>query len=156
MINNIDSFNAEFLQKTKTEIALKTPKEKRGRGRPRKNALDTPKTNDLTSCHTITQAKAESGFKEPSVKWESVPLPIPTTEIVENVPIEDSKANVLVDCLEFKSGENILKINLYKKHNRMFRIQIFLNESTEIRPSTYAGGNPALCYWKLLKNSLKK
>jgi hypothetical protein len=69
---------------------------------------------------------------------------------------EESKADEIVDQIEFKNGSNILKIIFKKKHNRMFRIQIFMNETTEIRPVTYTGAMTAKSFWNLLKGSLKK
>ena len=62
---------------------------------------------------------------------------------------------VIMDKIEFTNGNNKLCVLLKKKHNRMYRIQIFLNENTEIRPVTYTGGTTALAFWNLLKGSLK-
>jgi hypothetical protein len=61
----------------------------------------------------------------------------------------------IVDTIEFKNGENTLKIALVKKDLRMFRIQIFLNDLMEIRPVTYTGANPAMTMWNLLKQAVK-
>ena len=84
---------------------------------------------------------------------ETPPTTLPAIEA-----IAESKAlpePVPVDSIEFKQDENILKIVLSRKHNRMYRVQIFLNDSIEIRPTTYTGSAPAMGFWNLLKNSLK-
>lgn len=67
-----------------------------------------------------------------------------------------SKDDEIVDQIEFKNGSNVLKILFKKKHNRMFRVQIFMNEITEIRPVTYTGAMTAKAFWNLLKGSLRK
>ncbi len=69
---------------------------------------------------------------------------------------EDLKDLELIDSLEFKNGPNTLSIRFSKKHNRMFRIQVFLNEDNEIRPVTYAGARTGYTFWQLLKAALKK
>ena len=64
----------------------------------------------------------------------------------------------LKDCesVEFKNGENILAIKLFKKANRLYRLQIFLNDTIEIRNTTYNGSSTALNFWNLLKEVMKK
>lgn len=72
-----------------------------------------------------------------------------------NIP-EPTKEGEIIDSIEFKNGSNVLKIVFKKQHNRSFRIQAFLNETTEIRPVTYTGSSTASSFWSLLKGSLKK
>jgi hypothetical protein len=74
------------------------------------------------------------------------------SEEAEKIAVNDLK---LIDSIEFTQGANKLKITLSKKRNRMFRVQIFLNDVTEVRPVTYTGSAPAMTFWKLLKGSLK-
>lgn len=75
----------------------------------------------------------------------------------EQAPIkEEVKDLELIDALEFKNGENTLTIRFSKKHNRMFRIQVFLNNESEIRPVTYTGASTGYAFWNLLKGALKK
>lgn len=62
----------------------------------------------------------------------------------------------LLETMDFKNGENKLSIRFSKKNNRMFRIQIFLNDEDEIRPVTYNGSSTAYGFWNLLKKSLRK
>jgi hypothetical protein len=69
---------------------------------------------------------------------------------------ENNLDSELIETLEFKNGENTLTIRLLKKMTRMFRIQVMLNEKTEIRPVTYVGSSTAYCFWNMLKDSLKK
>lgn len=76
----------------------------------------------------------------------------------EQVPAieEDTKSLELIESIEFKNGENTLTIRFSKKHNRMYRIQVFLNNQTEVRPVTYTGANTGYAFWNLLKGALKK
>lgn len=60
-----------------------------------------------------------------------------------------------VDSIEFTNGKNTLKIVLSKKHNRMYRVQVFLNNTMEIRPATYTGYAPASTFWGFLKEITK-
>lgn len=74
--------------------------------------------------------------------------------IHEQIPIKNPIENTVIESIEFARTKDTLKIVLLKRHNRMYRIQIFLNDS-EIRPNTYTGASSALAYWNLLKASLK-
>lgn len=67
-----------------------------------------------------------------------------------------SKGLEIVEKMEFTSGRNKLTIRFCKKPNRMYRLQIFLNDELEIRPVTYNGWSLAKGYWTLLKGTLKK
>ena len=69
---------------------------------------------------------------------------------------EEKKPLEIVDSMEFKNGENTLTIRFSRKDNRMYRIQVFLNDDTEIRPVTYSGASTGNSFWKLLKGALKK
>jgi hypothetical protein len=62
---------------------------------------------------------------------------------------------VFVDQIEFVNGKNTLKIVLSKRHNRMYRVQVFLNDTMEIRPATYTGFSPASTFWGFLKEITK-
>lgn len=80
-----------------------------------------------------------------------------TPQEEEVTPVkEESKDLELIDSLEFKNGENTLTIRFSKKHNRMFRIQVFLNDKSEIRPVTYTGASTGYAFWNLLKGALNK
>jgi hypothetical protein len=86
----------------------------------------------------------------------------PTPSILDNLSAskdvvkEEVSEGEIIDSIEFKKGSNTLKIVFKKQHNRSFRIQIFMNEETEIRPVTYTGSSTASSFWNLLKGSLKK
>ena len=75
-----------------------------------------------------------------------------TADVKEN---SEKKSLELVESIDFKNGENKLSIRFSKRHNRMYRIQIFLNDNFEIRPVTYTGSSMALTFWNLLKGALK-
>lgn len=79
---------------------------------------------------------------------------LPETIRIE-LPKEDSLR--LVDAINFKDENgNSLKIVLRERENRMYRLQIFLNDSQEIRPITFNGNSAATTFWNFLKTSLKK
>ncbi len=88
------------------------------------------------------QGSAVSIFGKETKKFFSEPLPA-------DLECEE------MDCLDFKNGENLLSIKLFKKPNRVFRIQIFLNKTIEIRNVTYSGYSTAYSFWNLLKGNLK-
>ena len=60
-----------------------------------------------------------------------------------------------IDSIDFKNGKNTLSIRFSRRHNRMFRVQIFLNDQTEIRPVTYNGSSTGYTFWNILKGLLK-
>ena len=107
-------------------------------------------------------SKKQDNVKVEMPKKEDIKIGIP--EKIEISPIEpitvslDVKENVeeckILEFLEFKNGKNHLKICLIQKPNRMFRIQTFLNDSTEIRPVSYTGSSTAMSFWNLLKKCL--
>jgi hypothetical protein len=62
----------------------------------------------------------------------------------------------LIDCIDFNNGKNKLSIRFSKLNNRMYRIQMFLNDELQIRPVTYNGSSTGKTFWNLLKGSMKK
>ena len=68
----------------------------------------------------------------------------------------DNLQDETIETIDFVRGENTLSLRFSKKHNRMFRIQIFLNGESEIRPVTYTGATTGYAFWNLLKGALKK
>lgn len=74
----------------------------------------------------------------------------------ESKETNEVKQLELIESIDFTNGPNKLTIRFSKKHNRMYRIQIFLNEENEIRPVTYSGASTGMTFWKLLKGALKK
>jgi hypothetical protein len=80
-------------------------------------------------------------------------------KVIEEEGKKESKPvppNQMIDSIEFVNGNNKLKIAFLKKHSRQYRIQVFLNEDTEIRPLTYTGSSTANAFWGFLKSSLKE
>lgn len=70
--------------------------------------------------------------------------------------IENEVANLtLIESVDFTNGKNKLSVRLSKKSNRLYRLQIFLNDQTEIRPTTYNGSTTANSVWSLLKGVMK-
>lgn len=70
---------------------------------------------------------------------------------------KDSDQSIkLIESIDFKNGKNTLTIRFSKKLNRMYRVQIFLNDDLEIRPVTYTGSSTGFTVWNLLKGTLKK
>lgn len=67
-------------------------------------------------------------------------------EILEKIPSGD-----VLDVLTFVNGKNTLKIKFIRTPNRVYRIQVFMNDSQEVRPSTFAGASPGWSFWKLFK-----
>ena len=68
---------------------------------------------------------------------------------------KETKELETIESIDFKRGENVLSIRFSKRHNRMYRIQIFLNNDLEIRPVTYTGASTGNAFWNLLKGALK-
>lgn len=90
---------------------------------------------------------------------DSIPLNVSIPQqMSEGVEVEEGQkitpANQVIDTIEFTKGKDKLTIVLSKRHNRMFRVQVFLNDTTEMRPGTYTGASPAMSFWNLLKGSL--
>jgi hypothetical protein len=69
---------------------------------------------------------------------------------------KEGKDLELIEKIEFSNGPNKLIIKYSKKHNRMYRIQVFLNDEFEVRPVTYSGSSAGNSFWNLLKGALKK
>lgn len=67
-----------------------------------------------------------------------------------------AKEMELIECLDFKKGNSTLSIRFSKRHNRMYRIQIFLNDKLEIRPVTYTGSRTACAFWNLVKEAVRE
>jgi hypothetical protein len=96
---------------------------------------------------TVDKLIKESMDKPKDVQSEGLEIP---------KEIEGKKDLELIESVNFKNGENTLSIRFSKRHNRMFRIQVFLNENLEIRPVTYTGANTGYTFWNLLKGAFKK
>lgn len=111
-------------------------------------------TEDLKQSYDQMETQQKDVLKEEEKTGCEV-LGIDPPILLESAKMHKIPENVVIDSMEFMQGTNCLKIVLFKRHNRMYRIQIFLNDS-EIRPNTYTGATSALPYWNLLKGSLKK
>jgi len=155
---------------------IKEPEIKRKRGRP---PLNKSINGDATKYHfkalqqpiapkeAITPTEPQShniGAIENGAKVVVLPTPVNLTPIiggdevvnpkeVQQIPVADSTP---VDSIEFVNGKNTLTVVLSKKHNRMYRVQVFLNNTMEIRPATYTGYSPASTFWGFLKEITKQ
>lgn len=69
---------------------------------------------------------------------------------------KEEDENKIIETMDFTNGENTLSIQFSAVNNRRFRIQIFLNGDTEVRPVTYQGSTSGFAFWKLLKGVIKK
>lgn len=131
---------------------IERPKRKpRGRPFPKGNikgkimdeVLDSARHSsgdDGTNVITIE----ESNRSETAIACASLALP------------RDKGELEVLDSMEFRNGDNKLSIRFSKRSNRMYRIQIFLNDETEIRPVTYNGSSTGVSFWNLLKGALRK
>jgi hypothetical protein len=74
---------------------------------------------------------------------------------IDPIPEKDT-APVLVDQIIFKDDKgNEVKVCLFSTKTRHFRMQVFLNEKMELRPTTFTGNNAAMSFWELFKKNLR-
>jgi hypothetical protein len=159
----------------------KEPEFKRKRGRPplNKSLNGNPPKYHLKAPQQADAPKEvttpiEQGSPEIEAKESHLTVVIPMTEELKRGFDEYGKSVMLpaiespkepsqnqladltpVDSIEFVNGKNTLKIVLSKKHNRMYRVQVYLNNTMEIRPATYTGYAPASTFWGFLKEITK-
>ena len=141
------------------------------RGKPKSKAL-VPSGRESSVEGGVVAPEPQSSIVEPLIEESTVLNLLPTLVmnttdqiLKENMetPIEpeikpvaeEVKDLELIESLDFINGPNKLSIRFSKKHNRMFRIQVFLNDDNEIRPVTYSGATTGMAFWKLLKGVLK-
>ena len=96
----------------------------------------------LSQLHTIVQETLDTNLKAAM-----------ETPIEEK---EDSSVYKIIETIDFKNGDNVLSIRFSAVNNRRYRIQVFLNDETEVRPVTYQGSTSGNAFWKLLKGALNK
>ena len=142
------------------------------RGKPKSKAL-VPSGRESSVEGGVVAPEPQSSIVEPLIEESTVLNLLPTLVmnttdqiLKENMetPIEpeikpvaeEVKDLELIESLDFINGPNKLSIRFSKKHNRMFRIQVFLNDDNEIRPVTYSGATTGMAFWKLLKGVLKQ
>lgn len=145
------------------------PKKKRGRpfakgnvkGKPRNEILDDPgcessvERGDIEDTPLNTLPIKTSSHSE-AIENDGLILDQPQIS-KQGEAMEEDKPLEIVESIDFMKGNNKLSIRLTKKHNRMFRVQIFLNDGElEVRPMTYTGANTAMSFWNLLKGSLNR
>lgn len=123
-----------------------------------------PETNDSGGTIAVNTKKPVVSSQNANLKdldklnesKKSVEKENKWADLEKFVPEEENIApKKLMDCIEFSNGKNILSLKLFKTHNRMYKIQAFLNDQIEIRPVSYNGGGSANAYWNLLKGAVK-
>lgn len=68
---------------------------------------------------------------------------------------EQSKL-LLVDEVTFNDVlGNTIKLKFLKTQGRLYKLQIMLNDSIEIKPVTYSGSSIGFGYWNLIKGLMK-
>lgn len=76
---------------------------------------------------------------------------------IESITQEPVEVVEVIDSLDFKDEKgNTLKIIYRATPARRYRLQIFLNDTQEIRPVTYNGTSTSMSFWNMLKGNLKK
>jgi hypothetical protein len=153
-------------------MSLKKPIERvksKPRGRPFKKregnpiigneVLDTPRHKGSVEGDSINNS--EPAIVQGDDSGMEFQLPKEAIETINKIIQESSEKKIqkdleVIESIDFSNGENILSIRFSKRHNRMFRIQIFLNGENEIRPVTYTGATTGYAFWNLLKGLVKK
>lgn len=111
----------------------------------------------LHKMHTIVMNTTDKILKENMTTAEEIAtigVDI-TLNKVKNETVEKVKDLELIESLDFINGLNKVSIRFSKKQNRMYRIQIFMNDEYEVRPVTYSGASTGKIFWNLLKGVLK-
>jgi hypothetical protein len=108
------------------------------------NDKGKPRGKELDSTRRVRNVGRSTGGDESTATLND--------SVGENKIPSDYK---IIETLTFQKGKDNLKIILMVKPNRTHGVKVFLNDTTEIRPTTYAGANPAFAFWNLLKRSLK-
>ena len=142
------------------------------RGKLNDHVLDLERSKESHKGEIVTEDNQKSAensesnilFQLPSKVMETCDkilmenLATSVAETFDNAQKEnlsnDCKSLELMDCIDFFNGKNKISIKFLKRHNRMFRVQIFLNDKTELRPVTYTGASMGYAFWNLLKESL--
>lgn len=140
-------------------------KKYKARGRPFPTGNNRGKLKDDVLDVAGLESSIKGGIVTGPFESSLVELPKLVTETIDNLIAGNLKEEVkktefkeleLIETIDFKNGDNTLSIRFSRRHNRMFRIQIFLNNENEIRPVTYTGASTGYAFWNLLKGALKK
>lgn len=109
--------------------------------------LEKPTENVLNELPRLIVETINHNLREPMNN---------TQELKKEEKTEVNKDLELIDSLDFMNGENKLSIRFSKRHNRMYRIQVFLNDTLEVRNVTYAGVSTGKTVWDLMNGVMKK
>lgn len=151
-------------------VFRKSEKRIKEQGKP-KNRPSPPRNfekhrNKVVSTHGNEVGTSRRDLEEETKKdilpiKEATPIKQENEMLVETVDTKETETKEtenpnIVDRIDFTNGNNKLSITFSKCHNRMFRIQIFLNDITELRPVTYTGATTGYAFWNMIKNILIK
>lgn len=131
-----------------------TSRSKRKQNRTKTNSanVQTSETESVLPRKEILDSSGDSG--NPKTGQVQVNEKTQAFEIEDFGEKLEKIKNILIESITIDDGKNQINIELSKKHNRVFKIDVYFNRC-EIRPATYTGRSSAMNYWKLLKG-LKK
>lgn len=122
---------------------------------------DSGHQNDLE--RTDVRVEPNKSIGEPAMHEIKPPdQPIVPAKIIEHgdsislTKADEETKDQIMERIDFMNGNDKLSIIFSKRHNRSFRIQVFLNDTTEIRPTNYTGALTGYGFWNLLKGAMKK
>lgn len=137
------------------------------KGKPNATLLDDP-GHQIGAEGGIIATPSSSSIVEPLNASDGINLQLPpkvveaVTKLTETRMEEQEQKQgeplaplQLIESIEFTNGKNKVSLRLSKRHNRLYRVQIFLNDSMELRPSTYNGASTAYSFWNVLKEIMK-
>ncbi len=131
-----------------------------------------PRGKPFQKGHSVRKPRSENVVDKGhsgSIEREAI-APIPPKQYVDLNPestilMEENQQNSeviinndtkILDTMDFYNEKNKLSIKLILSKNRTVRVQMFLNEETEIRNMTYHGIKTGMTFWNLLKGTLRK
>lgn len=128
------------------------------RGRPFVKGNKRGKLENSILADTGCDISDERGIITPNrVRFNKEPLKAEGGYIDIPETTQEEKEGVrTIETIDFNNGENKLSIRFSAVNDRRYRIQIFLNDETEVRPVTYQGSSSGYSFWKLLKGIIKK
>ena len=123
-----------FTEKRKAE-----KKKKKKGNRPHNKKNDNGDRNSMPETKILDDSRLEASTRGEDLEPEDI-----EEELVQG--------ETLIDEIEFKDlrGNN-LKLRFLKKSTRLYRMQVILNDTVEIKPVTYSGSSMGNNYWNLIK-----
>lgn len=122
-------------------------------GNPPSDILDNKRHSTSATGGVVEKQELE---QEAGVLGQLCDLVKDTTDTIIQDTIESKKELELLESIDFKNGKNTLSLRFSRRFNRMYRVQIFLNNTLEIRPATFSGSATGVSFWNLLKETFNK